>query len=89
MERLLGGKIALPAGDTRPVKVGASTVLCRGLQPICARAEPVSFRMFLNLSLSSDQTMTLQWQRTGTSPKECASFRYSSVHCRLISLARL
>ena len=39
--------------------------------------------------LSSLHAKTLQWQRTEVSPKLCASFRYSSIHCLLIWLLRL
>ena len=82
------GKSASLPGMPAQNKVGQSTVLWRGVHSIEASWLPVSFLMRFNSSASSPHAITLKWARTEVRPKLCASFRYSSIHSRLMALAR-
>ena len=89
VETLLGGEITGIAGYRRPEQGRTSTVLWRGFASINASWLPTSFLMRLSFSRSSLHAMTLQCARMEVSPLLCASFRYSSIHSRLIWLERL
>ncbi len=83
-----GKSPALP-GIAAQNSVGTSTVLWRGFASMSASWLPTSFLMRLSFSRSSLHAMTLQCARIEVSPLLCASFRYSSIHSRLIWLERL
>ena len=77
-------KVGFVAGYARPKERGHVPVLWRGLHSIRASWLPTSLRMRLISSRSSLHAMTLQWQRTETSPLLCArSGTRLSIPCLL------